>query len=94
MAPRKGFSPFARVISDGLPSLEKYWYVLTASVCGNSPSQFYKKSGVVQSFPEEFKMVQRETLRLADETVFDAKAYGNCEVVASSFGLLVVLLHQ
>ena len=94
MAPRKGFSPFARVIGDELPSLEKYWYVLTASVCGNSPSQFYKKSGVVQSFPEEFKMVQRETLRLADETVFDAKAYGNCEVVASSFGLLVVLLRQ
>lgn len=39
-------------------------------------------------------MVQRETLRLADETVFDAKAYGNCEVVASSFGLLVILLRQ
>ena len=95
MAPRKGFSPFTRVISDELFSLERNWYVLTASICGGStPCQYFRKNAVVQIFPDEFRMVKRATLRLADEVMFDGKAVSEFEVVASSFGLLAVLFRQ
>ena len=95
MAPRKGFSPFTRVISDELLSLERNWYVLTTSICGGStPCQYFRKNAVVQIFPDEFRMVKRATLRLADEAMFDGKAVSEFEVVASSCGLLAVLFRQ
>ena len=93
MAPRKGFSPFTRVISDEL-TRERKWYVLTPAVCGTSPAQYFRKSAVVQSFRDEFKMLKRDTLRLTNETVFDGKAVSDVEVVVSSFGLLAVLFRQ
>ena len=95
MAPRKGFSPFTRVISDELNSLERYWYVLTSSLCGCSPSQYFRKNVVVQSFPEEFKMIERATLRQVDGSMFDGNLGGSDSVVvASSFGFLAVLFRQ
>ena len=62
--------------------------MLTSSVCGTGPSQYFKKSSVVQSFPDKFKMVSRDTLRVADDakTVFKGKAVSYFEVVVSSFG--------
>ena len=68
--------------------------MLTSSVCGTGPSQYFKKSSVVQSFPDKFKMVSRDTLRVADDakTVFEGKAVSDFEVVVSSFGLFAVLL--
>ena len=96
MAPRKGFSPFTRVISDELISLQRNWYVLTTSVCGGTgPCQYFRKNSVVQSFPDEFKLVNRATLRLVEEeAMFDGKAVSEVEVVAPSFGLLAVLFRQ
>ena len=95
MAPRKGFSLFTRVISDELHSLERYWYVLSSSLCGGSPSQFFRKNVVVQNFPEEFKMIERATLGQVDGSLFDGNVGGSdFVVVASSFGFLAVLLRQ
>ena len=81
MAPRKGFLPFTRVLSDEL-TRERKWYVLTPAVCGTSPAQYFPKSAVEQSFRDEFK---------TDETVFDGKAVSDVEVVVSLFGLLAIL---
>jgi len=95
MAPRKGFSLFTRVISDELNSLERYWYILSSSLCGGSPSQYFRKNVVVQNFPEEFKMIERASLRQVDGSMFDGNVGGSdFVVVASSFGFLVVLLRQ
>ena len=96
MAPRKGFSPFTRVISDELNSLagKRKWYVLSSRICGSSPAQYYKKSSVVEKFPVEFRIVRQESLRLVDNSVFDGKAVSESEVVVSSFGFLAVLLQQ
>ena len=68
--------------------------MLTTSVCGGNPCQYFRKSSVVQIFPEVLKMVKRASLRLADEAMFDGKAVSDFEVVASSFGLLAVLFRQ
>ena len=95
MALRKSFSLFTRVISDELNSLEIYWYVLSSSLCGGSPSQYFRKNVVVQSFPEEFKMIERATLRQVDGSMFDGNVGGSdFVVVASSFGFLTVLFRQ
>ena len=95
MALRKSFSLFTRVISDELNSLERYCYVLSSSLCGGSPSQYFRKNVVVQSFPEEFKMIERATLRQVDGSMFDGNVGGShFVVVASSFGFLAVLFRQ
>ena len=94
MAPRKGLSPFSHVIGNDLNSLERYWYLLTSSLCGISPCQYLRKNVVVQSFPKEFKMVERATLRQVNECMFDTNVVPDFVVVASSFGILAVLFWQ
>ena len=91
MAPRKGLSPFSHVISNELNSLERYWYLLSSSLCGISPCQYLQKNVVVQSFPKEFIMVERATLRQVNECMFDTNVVPDFVVVASSFGILAVL---
>ena len=91
MAPRKGLSPFTHVIGNELTSLERYWYLLSSSLWGISPCQYLQKNVVVQSFPKEFKMVQRATLRQVNECMFDTNVVPDFVVVASSFGILAVL---
>ena len=34
---------------------DKYWYVLSSSVCRGSPGQLLKKDSLVSSFPDEFR---------------------------------------
>lgn len=92
MAPRKGFGPFTHVINPDLSS-DKNWYVLNHRLCAMSPMRYFKKSTVVASFQEEFKQVEIGFLRLADGSKYRGKACSEF-VVASSFGLLVVLLRQ
>lgn len=94
MAPRKGFPLFTRVINDDLLAPDKYWYVLNSRICKGSPGQFYKKSSVVASFPEEFVRGERRSLRLADGGRYDGKASSEFEILASSFGLLAIMLRQ
>ena len=97
MALRKGFSPSIHVIRDELLSLERKrnCYLLTTSVCGgSSPCQYFEKNSVIQIFPDEFKMVKRATLCLADEAMFNGKAVSDFEAVVSSFGLLPLLFRQ
>ena len=93
MAPRKGFSPFTRVISAEL-SEEKKWYILSHRICSVSPTRYFKQSVVVSTYPVEFAQVGMKSLRLADGSVYLGKACSEMEVVASSFGLLAVLLCQ
>ena len=94
MAPRKGFSLFTRVINDDLLSPDKYWYVLNNIICKGSPGQFYKKSSVVASFPDEFVRGERRSLRQADGETYDGKASSEFEILASTFGLLAIILRQ
>ena len=94
MAPRKGFVLFTCVINGNLLAPDKYWYVLNSIICKGSPRQFYKKSSVVASFPEEFVRGERRSLRLADGERYDGKASSEFEILASSFGLLAILLWQ
>ena len=50
---------------------------------------------VVESFSEEFKMIERATLRQVDGSMFDGNVGGSdFVVVASSFGFLAVLFRQ
>ena len=62
-------------------------------LCKN-PNQFFKRSVVVTGFPEEFVQVEMDSLRLADGSPYDGKASSERETVASSFGLLAVILRQ
>ena len=94
MAPRKGLSPFSHVIGNELNSLERYWYLLSSSLCGISPCQYLRKNVVVQSFPKEFKMVERATLWQVNECMFNTNVVPDFVVVASLFGILAVLFWQ
>ena len=94
MAPRKGLSPFSHVISNDLNSLERYWYLLTSSLCSISLCQYLRKNVVVQSFPKEFEMVERATLWQVNECMFNTNVVPDFVVVASSFGILAVLFWQ
>ena len=94
MAPRKGLSPFSHVIGNDLNSLERYWYLLTSSLCGISLCQYLRKNVVVQSFPKEFEMVERATLWQVNECMFNTNVVPDFVVVASSFGILAVLFWQ
>lgn len=93
MAPRKGCGPFTRVISADL-SEEKNWYVLSHRICAMSPMRYFKKNLVVSAYPEEFAQVEMKSLRLVDGSIYRGKVCSEMEVVASSFGLLAVLLRQ
>ena len=94
MAPRKGLSPFSHVIGNDLNSLERYWYLLTSSLCGISLCQYLRKNVVVQSFPKEFEMVERATLWQVNECMFNTNVVPDFVVVASLFGILAVLFWQ
>ena len=93
MALRKGFGPFTRIISADL-SEEKNWYVLSHRICATSPLRYFKKNVVVLAYPKEFAQVGMKSLRLIDGSIYRGKACSEMEVVASSFGLLAVLLWQ
>lgn len=67
---------------------------LSSSICKGSPRQFYKKSLVVASFLEVFVRGERQSLRLADGKTCDGKASSEFEILASSFGLLAIMLRQ
>ena len=94
MAPRKGFSPFSRVINEDSLSSSKKWYVLSSQVCGMNPSNYFKRSAVVSNFPEDFCRISSDSLRLVDGSAFDGKGSAGYEIVASTFGLVAVLLRQ
>ena len=53
----KGFALFTRAIKDDVSLLtsDKYWYVLSSSICRGRPGQLLKKNSVVSSFPDEFR---------------------------------------
>lgn len=92
MAPRRGFSPFSRVVSEDL-NANSYWYVLSAGICGNAPSKFIKCSPIAESFPDEFRRIESGKLHLLDGRAFDDKKSSNgFEVVCSSFGLVSTIL--
>lgn len=94
MAPRKGFSPFLRVISDDL-SPHLYWYVLNSKVCGMTPTQYHKRSPVVSSFPDDFVRIESGNIRLAAGGHYTNNRSSNgTEIVCSSFGLISVLLRH
>lgn len=94
MAPRKGLSPFSYVISTDL-SPHSYWYVLNSKVCGMTPTQYFKQSPIVSSFPADFHRVESCNLQLNDERHYQKKrSSSGMEVICSSFGLLSILLRQ
>ena len=94
MAPRKGFSTFSRVVSEGL-SDQSYWYVLTTEICGIIPLQYLKRSPIVKTFPEDFCRVESGKLRLLDGRPFvNKKSSSAFEVVCSSFGLVSAILRK
>lgn len=94
MAPRKAFSLFSRVVSEDL-SPNCYWYVLSAEICGGSPSSYFKKSPLVASFPEEFHQVESGKLRLEDGGTFiDKKTSKGFKVVCTSFGLVSTVVRK
>ena len=59
-----------------------------------SPLNYFKRSAVVLNFPEDFCRVSGDSLRLVDGTAFDGKGSAGYEIVASTFGLVAVLLRQ
>lgn len=69
-ANRKGFALFTRAINHNVSLLarDKYWYVLSSSVCRGSPGQLLKKDSLVSSFPDEFR-TQEAHFGWAMETV-------------------------
>ena len=94
MAPRKGLSPFTRVISPDL-SPHSYWYVLNSKVCGMTPTQYFKRSPVVSSFPEDFQRIDSGNIRLEDGRHYTNKRSSNgTEILCSSFGLVSVFCRQ
>ena len=54
----------------------------------------FSKNVVVQSFPEEFKMVERATLQQVDGSMFNANIMPDFVVMVSLFGILAVLFWQ
>ena len=94
MAPRKGFSTFSRVVSEGL-SDQSYWYVLTTEICGIIPLQYLKRSPIVKTFPEDFCRVESGKLQLLNGRPFVNKKSSNAfEVVCPSFGLVSAILRK
>ena len=94
MAPRKGFSPFTRVISPEL-SPQLNWYILCSKVCGSTPTQYFKRSPVVASFPGDFQRIDGAHIRLQDGRHYSKKKSSNAtEIVCSSFGLITTLLRR
>ena len=82
------------LISDDL-SPHLYWYVLNSKVCGMTPTQYFKRSPVVSSFPDDFVRIESGNIRLAAGGLYTNKRSSNgTEIVCSSFGLISVLLRQ
>ena len=92
MAPRKGFSPFTRVISPELsPQLTRF--ILSSKVCGSMPTQYLMWLTVVASFPGDFQSIDSAYVRLQDGHHYPNKKSSNAtEIVCSSFGLITTLL--
>ena len=92
MAPRKGFSPFTRVISPELsPQLTRF--ILSSKVCGSMPTQCLMWLTVVASFPGDFQSIDSAYVRLQDGHHYSNKKSSNAtEIVCSSFGLITTLL--
>ena len=92
MAPRKGFSPFTRVISPELsPQLTRF--ILSSKVCGSMPTQYLMWLTVVASFPGDFQSIDSAYVRLQDGHHYSNKKSSNAtEIVCSSFGLITTLL--
>ena len=94
MAPRKGFSPFTRVISPEL-SPQLNWYILCSKVCGSTLTPYFKQSPVVASFPGDFQRMDSAHIRLQDGRHYSNKKSSNAtEIVCSSFGLITTLLRR
>lgn len=94
MAPRKGMSPITRVISLDLnPHLP--WYILNSKICGMTPTQYFKRSPIVSSLPEDFQRIGIGNIRLQDGRHYSSKRSSNgTEILCSSFGLISLLLRQ
>lgn len=94
MARRKGFSPFTPVISSEL-SPQLTWFILSSKVCGSTPTQYFKRSPVVASFPSDFQRIDSAHIRLLDGHHYSNKKSSNAtEIVCSSFGLITTLLRR
>ena len=94
MAPRKGFSPFTPVISPEL-SPQLTWFILSSKVCGSTPTQYFKRSPVVASFPSDFQRINSAHIQLLDGHHYSDKKSSNAtEIVCSSFGLITTLLRR
>ena len=94
MAPRKGFSPFTRVISPEL-SVQLNWYILCSKVCGSTLTQYFKRSPVVASFPGDFQRMDSAHIPLQDGRHYSNKKSSNAiEIVCSLFGLITTLLRR
>lgn len=60
-----------------------------------TPTQHFKRSPVVSSFPEDFQRIGIGNIRLQDGRHYSNKRSSNgTEILCSSFGLISVLLRQ
>ena len=94
MAPRKGSSPFSRVESPLLLDPDKRWYVLSSKVCGESVAKYFSRNKLPSRFPDDIVRVKRSALRTVDGATFEGKASSEDEIVASSFGMIVIFLRH
>ena len=93
MTPRKGFSPFTRVISPEL-SPQLTWIILSSKVCGSTLTQHFKRSpSCCRQFPGDFQRIDSAYIRLQDGRHYSNNKSSNAtEIVCSSFGLITTLL--
>ena len=92
MAPRKGASPFSRVKSAHLDP-NKYWYVLSKKICGESPPKYFCQKFPAR-FSEEIVKIKRQDLKNEDGGPYKRKASSEDEIVASSLGIVAVFLRH
>ena len=88
MAAMSGYRPITG------PSLDpnKYWYVLTKSLCGSRPKDFAKNE-IFRKFPDEIVLAETRELKPATKNCSFSKIPRNL-YVATSFGLCAALLRQ
>ena len=69
--------------------------MLTTEICGITPLQYFKRSPIVTSFPEDFYRIESGKLLLLDGHPFVNKKNSSAfEVVCSSFGLVSAILRK
>ena len=94
MVPGKDFPPFTPVFNPQLLDPDISWYVVGIKLCGSYPMKFFSTSTFVRSFPNDFKKVKKTALLLSDGRPYQGISSSEHEVVASTFGLIAVILRQ